>query len=1174
MATKSKIHFKPGQRVSLGVKDSILPIPNLTDSQLKSYDWFLKEGLKTLFDEINPINDHLEKLWTLRFKQLRLGEENRSEEESRKKDLAYDASLYVKAELTNKITGEIKEQELFVADLPLMTPRGTFVINGTERVIIHQILRAEGVLYVESKSVAEDRVLYAAKLIPYRGPWYEFDLNKNGVMSVKLLNKRPKILITTLLRAYGYSTDEEIRKLFADIDTDEEIRFIDATLEKDTTKNTEEAVIDIYRKLRPEDSVTLETAEAYIKDFFFNPERFDLGEIGRYQLNSRLEHKKDMAKDNYKFELQDLIDIVRKQIQINNGVLPPDDIDHLANRRIRTVGELLMRKVRMGMRRMEKNIKDRMSLFGQEETDLTPSMLVSTKPVSASMHEFFATSQLSRYLEQKNILQEIKTKTRVTVAGPGGMEAKRAPFSVRDVHHSHYSRFCPITTPEGQNIGVINTLSMYAKINDYGFIEAPFRRVYKTAKNAIKSLVNKIVSEDVVDPKGNKVLVKAGEFLDEAAAKKIAAVSAIKEVAVRPYITDEIDYIQPADDDKHVVTISTIGQDDFGNLTDDIVPMRKVGHFVNSSVFDVTHIDVDPSQIASFGLALIPFAAHNDGSRCLMGSNMQGQGVPLVKAESPIVGTGFEAKVAKASGYAVYAPEDGVVEYVDGDKLVFKGKGSKRYEYKIFKFRGSNDNTSWSQSPRVQPGQKMKKDDLMIDGPAMDNGELALGANLTVAFMSFQGNTYEDSLMISERLVKEDVLTSIHIKEYVHEVRETKLGPEILTRDIPNVSEKALRNLDEDGIVTPGALVKSGDVLVGCIAPKGEVDLSPEERLLRSIFGEYAHEVRDNSLRVPHGQEGIVVGVQILDKAAGDKLSAGTLKQIKVWMARMAKISVGDKLAGRYGDKGVIAKVMAEEDMPYLEDGTPVDIIMTPFIIKRMNIGQVLEADLGAKAAALGIKVAVPNFQDVDYTPIEEAFKEQNIEFKSKVTVYDGMTGIPYEEKITVGKRYIMKLDHLAFNKIHARSTGPYTLVTQQPLGGKSQMGGQRFGEMEVWALESYGASHILREMLTIKSDDVAGRSNAYKAIIQGEKIETPSIPESFKVMVSELQALGLKVSLFKQNLFKGKVEEIDSDQVVADVPDIETVQEEDVAKIRGELDENGKEIEGSEPEESVMETE
>lgn len=1100
-------------RILLGECDPILPLPNFISAQRESFDSFLKKGLNILFEEINPVKDTLGRMWTLEFGDVEYGKPNRSPQDAIQKNLSYDAPVYIKVKLTNEKSGEIKEQKIFVADFPLMTPQGTFVFNGITKIVVHQIVRAEGVLFEESKASTPMKRLFSARLMPSRGQWFEFDVSKHNVITVRLVNNRPKILMTSLLRVLGFPTDDDIRAAFKDV-MGMENDLIEATLAKDSTDSREKAIVDIYNKIRPDESVTLDSAEKYIKGFFFNDRRFDLGRIGRHMLNKKLGLKIEMKPENFHLYTEDLVEILKSLVLIHNGKRQPDDVDHLANRRIRSVGEIIVDEIRIGVRRMEKTIRDRMAMHAEDEK-ITPSVLISTKPVSAAINSLFGTGQLCRYMDQENFLAELEQKRQITAVGPGGLTKERATFSVRDVHHSHYSRICPIQTPEGQSVGVSLHLALYSRINEYGFIEAPYRKVHNKVKNNQKSLLHRIPTEDVKDPKSKKVVAKAGHIITEEIAQKIAKLSAIKELDVKPFVTDEIEYVAPYDEDNVVVGMSTIESDEYGNYTGDLVSVRTEGHFFLRPPSEIRLVDITPSQMQSVSLSTIPFVQNDDPHRSMMASNTQKQAVPLVVTDSAISGTGYETAVARQSGWAYFAEKDGEVTYVDGDLVRVKYKGERQTrDYNIVTFQSTNQDHCYTQIPRVDVGQKVHEGDVLVDGPSMENGEMALGKNLLTAYMVMDGYVYEDGFLISERLVKDDVLTSVHIKRFDHELRETDLGPELLTNDIPNVSERALRNLDETGIVRTGARVRPGDVLVGTIAPKGEQELTSEERLLRAIFGEHARDVRDNSLKVPNGQGGVVIKVEQLSVEKGDKLPAGVISQIKVWVAQTMKISHGDKLTGRHGDKGSISEIFPVEDMPFLEDGTPVDIIINPLAIKRMNIGHLLESRYAKIAQRLGIKLAFPNFErhNVDWL-LDEA-TSKGIDTDERSTLVDGRTGRKYPVKVKNGPKYFLKLKHISVSKIHARSTGPYTLVTQQPLGGKAQMGGQRFGEMEVWALEAHGVPAILQEMLTIKSDDVKGRADAYKAIIHGEKIETVTTPESFKVLMRELNALCLNLDL------------------------------------------------------------
>ncbi|MEI7579291.1 MAG: DNA-directed RNA polymerase subunit beta [bacterium] len=1100
-------------RLNLAKHELFKLTPNLIEAHLTSYQELIDSGIKEIFFEINPITDYTGESWELHFADIEWGDKNMSMSQASKLGLSYTAPLHIEAKLVNKKTGEIKKQKLFVADIPMMSDRGTFIINGNERVVVMQVIRAEGALCVESKTTTSTKPLFAVKLMPLRGRWFDFEVNKYGVMSVKLLDKRPRVLLTTLLRALGYSSDSEIRNVCKDADTGD-ISLIDNTLKKDTTSNTEEALLDIYRKLRPEDSINLENATSFLENMFFNKRRFFLGKTGRYQLNKKLNIQDKITEADYLLKKKDIVHIVRALIELNNGKRLVDDIDSLANRRVRGVGELIGDKIRVGVLRLEKNTRDRMGTYSTEDL-VTPSLLVNTKPVSSSINEFFGSSAVSRYMDQENILSELETKRRITAGGPRGLTKERATFSVRDVHSSHYSKLCPVTTPEGPSIGIVSHLAIYARINEYGFIEAPYYRVLSNVKlSEVKAeiLVGTVLREDAIDVKGKVILKKAKMIAKDDYVKFEKA--GILEIKVEPKISRDITYLASDEELKYHIGSAQIGQDNEGRISIPNTFVRYQGTYAKVPTTELEFIDINPGQVAGLGFSLVPFSYNDDPTRTLMAANMQRQAVPLLSPEAPIVGTGFERVVADSSGRIVRAPEDGEVIASDASSLTVKYPKAGKVNYEVEKFIKTNQNTAFSQKVVVKLNDKIKKGDLLIQGPAMDKEELALGRPLLAAYMVFDGFNFDDGVIISQRLIREDVLTSVHIKEYVQDIRETKLGNEQVTRDIPNVGEYTLRNLDDEGIVRVGASVASQDILVGIIAPKGETELTAEEKLLRAIFGEYARDVRDNSLRLPHGDKGIVIGVQILDKIKGDKLNPGVLKQVKVWVARTQKISIGDKLTGLHGDKGVVAKILHDDDMPYLADGTKIDIILSPMFVKRMNLGQLRELEIGAMAKAVGIKVEIPPFAELDFEKLYEAMAKKNIKVELKQKLFDGRTGLPYKQKVLVGPRYILKLNHLSSDKIHARSTGSYTLVTQQPLGGKAQFGGQRFGEMEVWALEAHAAVHNLQELLTIKSDDVVGRAAAYKSIIQGTPIEAPNIPESFKVFMSELRALGISPEL------------------------------------------------------------
>ncbi len=1110
---------KVTQRLNLSTRKLRHLEPNLIDSHLRSYELMIEEGITEIFDEINPVDDYTGESWELKLGDISWGESQTTFSKAQRLGLSYDRPMYVDVKLTNKKSGEIKKQKIFVADIPVMSPRATFVVSGNERVVVMQIVRSEGLLFSEGKAISKSgKPLYSVKLMPERGRWFDFEVNKTGQMSVKLLDKKPKILLTTILRALGYSSNNEITSVLKDTLEHDKEGFIESTLSRDPSRNTEEALLEIYRKLRPEDTINLDAAKEFIQSLFFNKRRFYLGRVGRYQLNKKLGLNTPVTRENYTLKKEDIVEIIKAVVLVNNGEIKVDDVDSLSNRRIRGVGELIAERIRIGVLRMEKNIKDRMSTHSTDDP-VTPGMLINTRPVIASINQFFGSSSVSRYMDQENILSELETKRRITAGGPKGLTKERATFSVRDVHSSHYSRLCMVTTPEGPSIGVVSHMAIYARINDYGLLEAPYQKVVTSvnvSELADKDFKDVTLSTDAVDEKGHVILYmgKVVAISDKAVLEK----AKIESINILPRLTSEVEYFSSADETEFHIGPANVELSENGDITQERVFTRFNGSFMNVIANNLDYIDINPAQIGGIGFSLIPYASNDDPVRTLMGSNMQRQAVPLVTPEAPLVGTGYERVVALASGRLLLAEEEGIVTESDASRVTIKYKTKGVQTFDIDKFLRTNQNTSFSQTVKVRVGDKVSKGDVLVDGPSMDNGELALGRNLLTAYMHYEGYNYEDGIIISERLVKEDVLTSVHIHEYVQDIRETKLGDEQITRDIPNVGEYALRNLDETGIVRIGAYVHAQDILVGIIAPKGETELTAEEKLLRAIFGEYARDVRDNSLRMPHGDNGIVTGVQVLDKNSGDKLNPGVLKQVKVWVARTSKISVGDKLTGLHGDKGVISAILPEAEMPYLEDGTPVDVILGPSsMVKRMNLGQLQENRTAIKAHLAGVKVEVPPFSPISEVELDELLAKKGRKFTEKVDLYDGRTGRPFPNPIFVGKRHIIKLNHLSADKIHARSTGSYTMVTQQPLGGKAQMGGQRFGEMEVWALEAHGVPSVLHEMLTIKSDDVVGRAAAYKAMIQGTSILPPNIPESFRVLISELRALNLNLELIEK---------------------------------------------------------
>ncbi|MFH1841056.1 MAG: DNA-directed RNA polymerase subunit beta [Candidatus Shapirobacteria bacterium] len=1033
-----------------------LPALDLLAVQKTSYAAFLEEGIKGLLEGVTPISDFTGKNWELRLGRHLLGEPSRTPAAAAYKGLSYDFPLSVEMTLVNKRSGSEVKERVFLGDLPKMTEVGTFIINGIERAVVNQIVRSPGVFFSGEVDGASGRMLYKAEMRPLRGSWLEFEVGRSEVVSVRI-DRRRKFAITTFLRALGLGTDEEIWAGFAGLN-EEGRRFIQLTLEKDAAQSSSEALIEIYQKMRPGEPIILENATEFVHNMFFDERRYDLGWVGRFKVNKRLGLPADEQRETLR--LEDVLATVRYLINLQAGVEGRiDDIDHLANRRIRQVGELVADNAfRIGLLRLERSVKEKMSLFSTEDK-VGPGQLINARPMIAAINEFFRSNQLSTILDQTNPLSEIDNLRRVSVMGSGGISRERASFSIRDINASQYGRICPIRTPEGQNIGLVTYLSLYAQINKYGFLETPYLRV-----------MNKRVTEEIV-------------------------------------------YMAADDEQDHYITHRGIKIDEKGNLLEDWVPVRFGGEFLEEKAEKVEYIDVVPWQVVGTSASLIPFLNHDMANRALLGTHMQCQAVPLVKPEAPLVGTGMEKMVAEAMQRVVRAGKDGKVSYVDGFKVVVKS-GREEKTYPLFKFKRTNPySTCFSQKPVVTVGDKVKKGDLLIDGPACDKGELALGRNLVIAYCSYDGLEYEDAIVISDRLIKEDVLTSISIDEHEAAIVETKLGPEELTRDIPNVGEGDLRNLAEDGIVVVGSEVEPNDILVGKIAPKGETELTAEERLLRAIFGEKAREVRDTSLRLPHGEHGTVIGVQILDRDKGDELEAGTIKKVLVRVAQLRRIGVGDKLAGRHGNKGVISKVVSAADMPYLPDGAPIDIIISPLsVLARMNLGQLLEAHLGWAAQKLGYKMALPVFDRIDEKRIAEELVRAGLPVNGKVKLVDGRTGEPHKTESVVGVAYILKLVHMVDDKMHARSTGPYSLITQQPLGGKAQMGGQRLGEMEVWALEAHRAAYTLQEMLTVKSDDVSGRARTFEAIVKGSEIPEAMVPESFNVLNRELNSLALEI--------------------------------------------------------------
>lgn len=1106
MAKSIKNASTRGTRVFYTREDDAIELQNLVDHQNKSFQWFVEEGLGELLAEISPIDDYTGTKLSLVFKDYHFEDPKLTEADARENNVSYEAPLKAKVELTNKVTGEVKEQEIYLGDYPCMTTRGTFVINGAERVVVSQLIRSAGVFFTADAHGATN--LYGAKVIPGRGAWFEFETAAAGGLFVKIDRKR-KIAVTTLLRALGM-TEAQMKDAFKHVDTGK-LSHLQATLDKDPTRGQSDALIEVYRRLRPGDLATVDNAKALIENMLYNFKRFDFSRVGRYKINKRLNLDVPNTAENRVMRLEDLVAIIAELIRLNNTQEPADDIDSLANRRVKLVGELVQRQFRIGLLRMERNTKDRMSM--SEIETVSPGQLINARPVVAAVREFFASSQLSQFMDQINPLSELAHKRRLSSMGPGGLSRERAGFEVRDAHATHYGRICAVETPEGANIGLVSNLANYARINEYGFIETPYRKVI----NAVtpKDAPGHIASEDLKDVNG-KVIVKAGKAITKEEAEKLAKVEGRVTWPVKAKVTGSVVYLDASAEESAVIAGIGNEVDENGYFVSERVGARTQLKPGEADANDVTHMDAARNQIIGSSAGLIPFIEKNYVYRSLMGGNQQRQAVPLIQPTAPIVGTGLEIAAARNTGQLVLAEADGEVIKATGQEVVVAYKdGNVSYEPQHF--IRSNEGTSINQKVVVTTGDTIKKGDVLIEGMSIENGELALGKDLIAAFMPWSGYNFEDAIIISRKLVEDDSLTSVHIVDFMIEVRETKLGPEIVTRDIPNVSEDALRHLDEDGIVRIGAEVHPGDILVGKITPKGEQELSSEERLLRAIFGEKAKEVRDTSQRMSNGKHGKVVGVKVFSRENGHELKAGVLMQIQVFVAQMRKISVGDKLGGRHGNKGVIARILPIEDMPFMEDGTPVDIILNPLgVPSRMNLGQLFETHLGMAARALGIKVASPSFNGVPIEKIQDLLKEAGLPEDGKQQLYDGRTGEAFAERTTVGSMYMIKLNHMVADKIHARSTGPYTMVTQQPLGGKAQNGGQRFGEMEVWALEAYGAAATLQEMLTIKSDDVYGRSKAYESIIKKTKIVGSKIPESFSVLIKELQGLGLKVTLIR----------------------------------------------------------
>ena len=1068
----AKKHFNAAGRAFFSKEDAILKTPDLIAHQKESWKDFVDNGLSEIFEEINPIDDYTGQKLALRFKSYEFQTPKTTKDFAKENNLTFEAPLHVQVELTNKVNGEVKEQEIYLGDYPWMTNQGTFIINGTERVIVSQLIRSEGV-YFNAETGSDGKKYYGAKLIPVRGAWLEFETDpKTGVIYVKI-DRRRKLPVTTFLRALGRMTNVEMREIFADVDNGD-VKFIQSTLEKDQSAGPNEALIEVYRRLRPGDLATIENARNMIERMFFDFKRFDYGRVGRYKINKRLNLETPNTTENRSFQMEDLFEIIKEVIRLNNSQGEVDDIDSLDNRRVKLVGELVARQFRVGMLRMQRNAMDRMSMTDIET--VTPGQLVNARPVVAAVREFFAGSQLAQVMDETNPLSELSHKRRLSSMGPGGVTRDRAGLEVRDSHPTHYGRICLVETPEGGNVGLVTNLATFARINEYGFIEAPYLRV------------------------------KDGK------------------------VTDEVVYLDADHEMREIIADAGSKLNEDGSFVESQVSARKnlIPSQVSSS--EVTFMDAVHRQVLGAAASLIPFAERDRIDRALTGSAMQKQAVPLLWNEAPTVGTGVEADIARNLSQIIVAEDDGEVIRADSVAVEVKyASGTAKYELKHFE--KTADDRCYNQKIVVSRGQKVKKGDILAEGASIKDGEIALGRDLRVAFMSWGGFNMDDAVIISDRLVKTDMLTNINIKDYMVEVRETKLGPEVVTRDIPNASEYSLRHLDEDGIVQIGSEVKPGDVLVGKITPKGEQELSSEERLLRAIFGEKAKDVRDTSQRMKNTGSGKVIGVKIFSKENGHEMRAGVLKQIQIFVAEARKIMVGDKMAGRHGNKGVVAKILPEADMPFMEDGTPIDVILSPLgVPSRMNLGQLFEVHLGMAAKTQGYRVATPSYDGVDAKTLSDELEAAGVPRDGKVQLFDGQTGEPFEQRTTVGFMHMIKLHHLVADKIHARSTGPYTMVTQQPLGGKAQNGGQRFGEMEVWALEAYGAANMLQEMLTIKSDDVVGRSKAYESIIKNNEIVGPKLPESFNVLVKELQGLGLRVDLLDQH-----ASSIDADELLAE---------------------------------------
>lgn len=1131
--TTKRQYFKP--------LEDIVALPDLIENQRHSFRWFIEEGLSELFAEVGTIEDYTGSKLSITFKDYKFEEPKESDYDAKHNNVSYEAPLQAVVQLTNKVTGEVKDQEIYLGDFPWMTDRGTFVINGAERAVVSQLIRSPGVFFTANSGPERD--LYGAKVIPNRGAWLEFETANNGAIYVKI-DRRRKLPATTLLRALGYSTDEEIKDVLQDAITGEhEIDFLAATLEKDTAKTTSDALLEVYRRMRPGDLATVENAKSLLESTFFDFKRFDFSRVGRYKLNKRLGFNVPNSVENRVIRQEDVIGIIKEIIRLNHTQEPADEIDSFANRRLKMVGELMQRQFRIGLLRMERNAKDKMSVVENIE-NVNSQQLINARPLIASVREFFASSQLSQFMDQVNPLSELTHKRRLNAMGPGGLSRERAGFEVRDVHRTHYGRACVIETSEGANVGLVLTLTDYARVNEYGFIETPYRKVINEVP--VKDAAGHI-SRQTLHSEQDKPIVTADDKITKSHVKQLTK-AGHETVPVRAQVTDKVVYLDAADEEQVIIGQAGVELDADGYFQDSRVEVRRYGQPSEEDSDRVNYLDVSPKQIIGPSASLIPFLESDYVARALVGANQMRQAVPLVKPEAPIVGTGMEAAVAENSGQLITAEEAGEVISATADEIVVKYQKLGKKTYHPRTFERSNDGTAMTQRVVVQAGDKVKKGQLLADGMSTDNGELALGTNLLVSFMPWGGYNYEDAIIVSNRLVEDDTMTSIHIEDYSIEVRETKLGPELVTYDIPNVSEENLKDLDENGVVRIGAEVGPGDILVGKITPKGEQELSSEERLLRAIFGEKAKDVRDSSLRMPNGKHGKIVGIKVFSRDEGHELKAGIIQQIQVFVAQMRKVSVGDKLGGRHGNKGVIARILPAEDMPFTADGRPVDVILNPLgVAQRMNMGQIFETHLGWAAQALGYKAASPAFDGVTAEQIRGELKKAGLPENGKMPLYDGRTGELFKEEVTVGYIYMNKLVHMIDDKIHARATGPYTMVTQQPLGGKAQNGGQRFGEMEVWALEAYGVANSLQEMLTIKSDDVIGRSKAYESIVKNDEIHGPRLPESFNVLVKELQSLGLEVDLIQE---KGVV---DAENVLEEELEEEIEELKDTMLIQGQ---------------------